>query len=224
MHDLYNIKIGEIKDSPITSIGSEYISALFDSLSHHGILGQKWGVRRFQNSDGSLTPAGKERYGKIESTPPNTVKLENYSGPCYFISEYQLTDSTIKPRVPHNYFTQNGYEDTNTKRVCFSDDVGKCLTALGQNVKGKTFFVYSPDDVKKYNIYKPNIKAVPDSDITNELWITESVKMKSVGKIVCTGDDGKDGMKFSYGNKQAELYGWNYEWKDDEKFRKRNMS
>lgn len=33
-------------------------------LSHHGILGQKWGIRRFQYEDGSLTPAGKERYGK----------------------------------------------------------------------------------------------------------------------------------------------------------------
>ena len=31
-------------------------------LSHHGIIGQKWGVRRFQNEDGTLTEAGKDRY------------------------------------------------------------------------------------------------------------------------------------------------------------------
>ena len=31
-------------------------------LCHHGILGQRWGVRRFQNPDGSLTTAGKKRY------------------------------------------------------------------------------------------------------------------------------------------------------------------
>lgn len=33
-----------------------------DTLYHHGIKGQRWGVRRFQNKDGSLTPAGKKRY------------------------------------------------------------------------------------------------------------------------------------------------------------------
>ena len=32
-----------------------------NELYHHGIKGQKWGVRRFQNKDGSLTTAGKNR-------------------------------------------------------------------------------------------------------------------------------------------------------------------
>lgn len=38
---------------------SEYPSYLI----HYGIQGQKWGVRRFQNEDGSLTPEGREHYG-----------------------------------------------------------------------------------------------------------------------------------------------------------------
>ena len=33
-------------------------------ISHHGILGQKWGVRRYQNKDGSLTEAGKKKLQK----------------------------------------------------------------------------------------------------------------------------------------------------------------
>ena len=37
-------------------------------LRHHGIKGQKWGVRRFQNADGSLTAAGRKRYGDGESS------------------------------------------------------------------------------------------------------------------------------------------------------------
>ena len=33
-----------------------------NELYHHGVKGQKWGIRRFQNSDGTLTDAGKKRY------------------------------------------------------------------------------------------------------------------------------------------------------------------
>ena len=32
---------------------------MHDEINHHGVLGQKWGVRNYQNSDGSLTAAGK---------------------------------------------------------------------------------------------------------------------------------------------------------------------
>ena len=36
-------------------------------LCHHGIKGQKWGFRRYQNLDGSLTPEGRLRYGNSAS-------------------------------------------------------------------------------------------------------------------------------------------------------------
>ncbi len=42
-------------------------------LYHYGIKGQKWGIRRYQYADGSLTPAGHKRYNNTNSSTVNKV-------------------------------------------------------------------------------------------------------------------------------------------------------
>lgn len=45
-----------------------------NELCHHGIKGMKWGVRRYRNEDGTLTDAGKVRYGSVEKKHISTSK------------------------------------------------------------------------------------------------------------------------------------------------------
>ena len=48
-------------------------------LYHHGIKGQRWGVRRYQNPDGSLTAAGQKRYDR--DVAENNMKKKD----CYMM-------------------------------------------------------------------------------------------------------------------------------------------
>lgn len=56
-----------------------------ECLMHYGILGMKWGVRRFQNEDGTLTSAGKERYYEESSKVIRTNKDGSKTIPKGFV-------------------------------------------------------------------------------------------------------------------------------------------
>ena len=79
-----------------------------DELSHHGILGMKWGVRRYQNKDGSLTAAGRKHYGYGEkmtadagdSSVTKKVKEDyNNLSDQEFMNKYHTSKSTYRKRV-----------------------------------------------------------------------------------------------------------------------------
>lgn len=57
-----------------------------NTLSHAGVKGMKWGVRRYQNKDGSLTPAGKKRYDR-DAREKEFDRYDENSGTYYKTSK-----------------------------------------------------------------------------------------------------------------------------------------
>lgn len=54
-----------------------------DYIQHHGIKGQKWGVRRYQNKDGTLTAAGKKRVKSLNPTSDKQYTGSRHDSEAY---------------------------------------------------------------------------------------------------------------------------------------------
>ena len=72
-------------------------------LTHHGIKDQRWGIRRYQNKDGSLTPAGRKRYGNKDSEESiqemRSRLLKSTDASELYKHRTLLTTSEIKERI-----------------------------------------------------------------------------------------------------------------------------
>lgn len=65
-----------------------------NQLYHHGIKGMRWGVRRYQNPDGTLTAAGKKRQEKLERKQPH----EDYAKVHDKKRVSQMSDKELRER------------------------------------------------------------------------------------------------------------------------------
>ena len=78
-----------------------------NELYHHGIIGMKWGVRRYQNKDGTLTNAGKKRYSRDDwsedAKAASQLKKKNVNQ----MSNAELRKLTERQQLERNYSSLN---------------------------------------------------------------------------------------------------------------------
>lgn len=75
-------------------------------LYHHGIKGQKWGLRRFQNKDGSLKPAGDGRYDDGLTRRQRRKAAKQY--------DYKTSDSYVNGSAGSKRYRTNMYDTNKT--------------------------------------------------------------------------------------------------------------
>ena len=90
-----------------------------NELYHHGIKGQRWGIRRYQNEDGSLTEAGKARLasGDVPRSTRRTAKhdAKEYARAQMYYGEgagtrRKLIKATVEERKKHDPFYADEFE------------------------------------------------------------------------------------------------------------------
>lgn len=114
-------------------------------LSHHGILGQKWGVRRYQNADGTLTSAGKKRYSTA------TAEQEHYQN---FIKDPKVYTKYVKDALDNDF----EFSSKEKKGIMKELETDGYNSIRGGHIDGQAFARYKMDhpvpERTEYNKYE----------------------------------------------------------------------
>lgn len=158
----------------LTSYGT-FISE--DELYHHGIKGMKWGVRRYQNEDGSLTNAGKSRYATVEEAKAAYKKAKKVTSDNY------------------NRVTNGGYGRftiTKDQRKNYSRDVQAYNNSLAARTKAKYDYEIAKAQKKGKNDKVANLRVKQELEVSKQkkrasianTYVKNTYEVQSLGRQV----------------------------------------
>lgn len=119
-------------------------------LIHYGIQGQKWGVRRFQNEDGSLTSEGREHYGYgSERDNKKLFKQMSRGGKHTRVNEYGVAKNDPRTERTYKKLAKNKVIQEALKDERFNKAQSKVFNAERKH------FEPDPDDIM-YKVWNKN--------------------------------------------------------------------
>ena len=117
-----------------------------NDLQHHGILGMKWGVRRFQNKDGTLTPAGRKRAGK---SSPSQEAHEDYKKARVNKSVKAMSNTELRDRISRFQMEKQYSQLTRKEKSRGAKIVTSVLTEAAKQTAGKYVSKYMTQGVDR---------------------------------------------------------------------------
>lgn len=139
--------------------------AFTDELYHHGVKGQKWGIRRYRNEDGSLTAAGQRRYGKRYERRQKQIET-SLSNANYYKKNVEKNEQYLKKSLKNNRSIAGVYRDL------FGDDDPEMLGYKSKKeaveTKINSWKRYNKSRQKSYENEAAIIKNTPINKLTRD--------------------------------------------------------
>lgn len=110
-------------------------------LFHHGVLGQKWGIRRYQNKDGSLTAAGKAKVKRFKKDETADIKKKLAAKKEKLNQKISETDDKQKKQELKSKLSKakkNAQAEINIIKDYTLNDIKKEKIAVGAEITAKT--------------------------------------------------------------------------------------